>query len=662
MDPAALTEQQLVDYLVHATEEQDTVFVLYWLHEMKKRGMLEIKDGTAAEGVTRKHSWKRYSALVTIVREEETPLRRFILQLLLHFVAAPGDAKALQRSACGWASKMLSGWRHGGREEAVDAARCLTLGPHESTEWIDVNLPPPPNLAALTGYDPLPPPPFPPSCTPPRLATPPEISGSSAAVHSTTPSSASHSPPLVAQVPLECKIRLSRINADVDRPVLQQHFRMLGGLFGVRQLDGGDFILEFLSAEDANNAVHRLRSPNRLCQSVMRETDYQASLRRPSPPPATTTPPLSPLPRSTHLAECEWERPDQAASVLNPPPFRAPAPSRKPSTPPLPSLPPSFLQPLVPPPPVLSPPPQAVPSHPPHSSPPPPARFVAPPVAFLPASQVRCAPVSGPFAPIQASAPRPASPPSSRSPPIRCHLGNLPPDVTKDEVLNLLDSVGSPHDALSLLPRAHCKSAYFSVTGREEFLRFSHVFHNALLRGYQLHLERNIPEPAPHHPLVIVCGLPAAGGVRLVEDLSRKTRSGAYKREMVLTPTAEDEGLAMGIFRVPSPAAADDAVRFLDDEEVQGRRLTARWFYPEWRDDGSGFEGYVSTFSRERSSSVLDARAPAGGSGAAVPTRLPTQEEAFASSTRGEGGGTGRGARRKGPPFEFEGGREKRRR
>lgn len=50
-DPAALTQQELVDYLVTAVEETDVLYVVYWLQEMRRRGLLDSNLDPAAKGI-----------------------------------------------------------------------------------------------------------------------------------------------------------------------------------------------------------------------------------------------------------------------------------------------------------------------------------------------------------------------------------------------------------------------------------------------------------------------------------------------------------------------------------------------------------------------------------------------------------------------------------
>ncbi|GAA5859812.1 hypothetical protein JCM8547_007039 [Rhodosporidiobolus lusitaniae] len=159
---AELTEQDLVDYLVVHSEWQDAVFVLLRLAEMRERGMLTMKGDESASGVVRSHSWKRCSALVAAVREEETPLRRFVLQLLLHHVARQGHGQALTMATLlkrTWAVEMLTTWHTSGTEEASLSAHVLTLNPNVAAPLLDERFPNRPDPSLLTGTAPLPPPP-----------------------------------------------------------------------------------------------------------------------------------------------------------------------------------------------------------------------------------------------------------------------------------------------------------------------------------------------------------------------------------------------------------------------------------------------------------------------------------------------------------------------
>lgn len=51
-DPSKLSQQELVDYLVQAVEEEDVLFCVLWLQEMARRGMVCSREGELkADGI-----------------------------------------------------------------------------------------------------------------------------------------------------------------------------------------------------------------------------------------------------------------------------------------------------------------------------------------------------------------------------------------------------------------------------------------------------------------------------------------------------------------------------------------------------------------------------------------------------------------------------------
>ncbi|GAA5859806.1 hypothetical protein JCM8547_007036 [Rhodosporidiobolus lusitaniae] len=157
MDRASLSDQDLVDYLVVATEEQDAVFVLLWLVDMRRRETLQKREiNESAPGVVREHSWKKYSAIVTAVHGEESPHRRMILELLMHSIAAKGDAMAKSAAAFlerEWATDLLRDWARGrGKERSTHV---LSFPLDKAGDWLDAILPPHPTNFNFTGYRPL---------------------------------------------------------------------------------------------------------------------------------------------------------------------------------------------------------------------------------------------------------------------------------------------------------------------------------------------------------------------------------------------------------------------------------------------------------------------------------------------------------------------------
>ncbi|BGP41056.1 hypothetical protein JCM10449v2_005025 [Rhodotorula kratochvilovae] len=168
----------------------------------------------------------------------------------------------------------------------------------------------------------------------------------------------------------------------------------------------------------------------------------------------------------------------------------------------------------------------------------------------------------------------PARPRPPRGGDIRLHLGNLPLDITLDEVSNLFQHAGVSAQDIYLRTRSGSRSAYALVSSRAEYARASAVLHRSTLRRHKLYLERNSPrERSGAHPLVCVRGVPR--GAEGKEEghlamLARACRCGAYGE--VLDPRTGE-----GTFRVPSPASAQQAVDYLHGKAVQVGRIGAEW-------------------------------------------------------------------------------------
>ncbi|GAA6017562.1 hypothetical protein JCM11491_005283 [Sporobolomyces phaffii] len=149
------TAQELTDRLVVATEEQDCLYVLYWLQEMTQ---LDSRD----QAINAEHSWKHCSALTTVVGSSWSTLNKTNLELLLLCGAEPTKRivdHAMERENWG-ALQIILDWTKGGNEEAKAAAHLLSLDIEDAADWIDRNLPPPPNARNLTGCGELPSAPF----------------------------------------------------------------------------------------------------------------------------------------------------------------------------------------------------------------------------------------------------------------------------------------------------------------------------------------------------------------------------------------------------------------------------------------------------------------------------------------------------------------------
>ncbi|GAA5871393.1 hypothetical protein JCM8547_002654 [Rhodosporidiobolus lusitaniae] len=166
MQADRLTDQDLVDYLVLHVEEHDAVFALYRLSEMRMRGMMDRETSK----VLQNYSTKGVSAVALAVQNEETPHRRFILELLLHQLAEEDIETVVDaaiESGREWAMMLAANWLSGGKEEAKKSAEALSLSPHDFEDAYSAFLPPLPDNLNLTRCNPLPLPP--PGPQPPRL-------------------------------------------------------------------------------------------------------------------------------------------------------------------------------------------------------------------------------------------------------------------------------------------------------------------------------------------------------------------------------------------------------------------------------------------------------------------------------------------------------------
>ncbi|GAA5890706.1 hypothetical protein JCM6882_000631 [Rhodosporidiobolus microsporus] len=158
---ANLSEQDLVDYLCTAVEEEDVLFVWLWLKRLEGRGQ--------KSGARRKYSWQDRSPLSTVCAAPQTPLRLFILQLLLLTVDDEFFSSVLRGlDAQPWAVQVVRVFQERGASASPTAAELLSLTDEAAAaDWVDTHLPPPPKSPdELTGFKPLPPPvtrPAPPS-------------------------------------------------------------------------------------------------------------------------------------------------------------------------------------------------------------------------------------------------------------------------------------------------------------------------------------------------------------------------------------------------------------------------------------------------------------------------------------------------------------------
>ncbi|GAA5948584.1 hypothetical protein JCM3765_004935 [Sporobolomyces pararoseus] len=156
------TIQALGDRLVVAVEEQDVLFTLFWINEMKEQGVTE-------QAIVAKHSSKGHSALLSLTGSVLSPLRKIIIEILLLSGAEVQLKEAVEVGTRkeNWSFlSVLLDWTKGGREEAKHARQLLLVPVEEAALWIDDNLPSPPNPRNLTGYVEIPPPPTPDASAP----------------------------------------------------------------------------------------------------------------------------------------------------------------------------------------------------------------------------------------------------------------------------------------------------------------------------------------------------------------------------------------------------------------------------------------------------------------------------------------------------------------
>ncbi|GAA5976954.1 hypothetical protein JCM5350_007507 [Sporobolomyces pararoseus] len=138
--------QELVDRLVVVSEEEDVLYALVVLQEMRDSNCLQQAiNATPLEGISRSSELSR--------------LHKMIAQLLLLNGAVYEMEEGEEWSNRGL-EELISNWENSGRSQARDAQLLLSVDINDAANWIDENLPLPPNPENLTGDGPLPPPPL----------------------------------------------------------------------------------------------------------------------------------------------------------------------------------------------------------------------------------------------------------------------------------------------------------------------------------------------------------------------------------------------------------------------------------------------------------------------------------------------------------------------
>jgi hypothetical protein len=70
----------------------------------------------------RSDSWKKTTVLAAAVEGEGTPVRVFLLQILMHYVSSSGGGRPLRRALelkRKWAVEIMTRWKMGGKEEGT---------------------------------------------------------------------------------------------------------------------------------------------------------------------------------------------------------------------------------------------------------------------------------------------------------------------------------------------------------------------------------------------------------------------------------------------------------------------------------------------------------------------------------------------------------------
>ncbi|BGO92399.1 hypothetical protein NBRC10512_007481 [Rhodotorula toruloides] len=503
-DPSKLSQQELVDYLVQAVEEEDVLFCVLWLQEMARRGMVCSREGELkADGINLEHSWKKRSVLVTAVSGPATPFRHFILTLLLVHVrdvmscAAMTAAIALRAM---WAISVLTSWQSPavqGTSIVRTPRELLAMSATEAADWIDANLPAHPSPESFTGCGPLPDPPQQNEAQSSSLTQ--AYSAPAAAALPTVPP-ASTVPPTASLA--DRRVRLCEIRSSINIGRLCNLLPPIEGLRETTPAGRNAAVLTFDSPELARKALLPLQGSEYFRAAVLESVFQAASKPDPCPPPApsspaTTVSPVPPLSLNLfdHLPAVNVASEASSSSAK-------PAPSTR-----------------------------------------------LPPIGWSPAI-------------------------AKQGDGMRVHIGDLPVDVTREEVEALLAFAGVAYWALDLKRRCNRTSAYIRLSTREEFARISSVLHNSHFRGRRVRVEREAPSHiSAEHPLVVIRNLPSHMGLHVVHNLGRLTRLGAYGEAM----QPLEDGSAIGRFRVSSPVTAQEAADMLNGMLIDGLTISADW-------------------------------------------------------------------------------------
>ncbi|GAA6040039.1 hypothetical protein JCM8097_004750 [Rhodosporidiobolus ruineniae] len=236
--------------------------------------------------------------------------------------------------------------------------------------------------------------------------------------------------------------------------------------------------------------------------------------------------------------------------------------------------------------------------------------------------------------------------------PIRIRLGNLPKNLSREEIIALFHrydiptdpttvGFGSPQDAFITVPH---RAAFQLALKRLDLSYYPNT-------SYRIYLDRDRPdalaiaEEKASHPMVVLSGLGPVTTADKINRLARHARCGRY--DICVNRSATAPGDVEGTFRTSSPFAAEQAVRALDGAVVDGSRVEARWVHmgeaaeeARRRDeerararqlDPIATAARSSTSSSSRPSELVGPTSP-GGARHSPPVQLPSPNPSVESS------------------------------
>ncbi|GAA6002835.1 uncharacterized protein JCM10292_001326 [Rhodotorula paludigena] len=182
--------------------------------------------------------------------------------------------------------------------------------------------------------------------------------------------------------------------------------------------------------------------------------------------------------------------------------------------------------------------------------------------------------------------------------PVQIHLGELPLDTSLEEVNRLFREAGVKPCQTFLRRRANKYSAYCHVQHASDYRHASTALHGRVLRGQRLLIERNPPPvESASDPIVCVRGLPPHMDDSSMRWIARATRCGAWGERIEQRSPAPDARTASGVFRVPSPVSAQEAVNYLDGMTLLGTEVLADW---RFGDEDEGMRRRSAQYERGR--------------------------------------------------------------